>query len=354
MQLRYSSAGVIAVALAGLLPLQLYAHSDFESQGPASSTVQTSSQSVTLVRSPATVGGPLAKGIADIQAIISRDRRLAQALNDSVMEHLQNMGEIIYGAYGQKEDPAVHLIELKQAYDGVHSAVVNGVTGQVWQALGQLGQALLDCASDSTCLPAPNYQVGQDLLKGMNVLQQIGWESARLETTLSELNAYNAEIATDTGIEQTLEQKNVEIQARQDPNSTNSDSDTTPLATDDPVLPIIPAGTNLSALDDALLMLRWMDLGNRAFANKDEEDRFYARFPALQRFKTIAETYAPITEVEAFIARCGSISTSPSTSSGDRPGSPPQSVSMAQQIAGVGAYFGSVNKRAGCPNNPPK
>lgn len=283
--------GVVATVLVCELFLPLKANPSFQRRASLTPEVQTSNQAATFVQ-PRTQSdaGPLARGIADIRARIDRNKQLADGLRDAVTEHVLSIGEFIYGAYGQKEDPGRRLVELKKAYDDVRTDVKNGLTGQVWQAVGQLGQALLDCASDSECLPAPQYQVGQNVLKGIDVLQQIGWESARLKTTLSELHSYEDAILRDTNIEQSLEQKNTDL--------------TLPL-TDDPVLPTIPPGVDLSALDDAVLMNRWLDLGNRAFASKSDEDKFYEKFPTLGQFRAIAETRAPITEVEAFMAARG-------------------------------------------------
>jgi len=227
---------------------------------------------------------PLAKGIADVQAQIAKETELANGLRDAVSEHAINFGKILYGAYGQEGDPAKELIKLREAYESVHSAVENGVTGQVWPAVGQLGQALLDYGSELN--PTVN---------NINAFQQMGWEAGRLKITLSELNGYTAQITRDTEILQSLESKSADIAARRSPDNTNV---TSLPPTADSILPVIPAKVDLSALDDALLMDRWLDVGNRAFKDQSEEDHFYSRFPAFKKFQKVAETQSPRADVE--------------------------------------------------------
>src|SRR5215475_3762377 len=68
---------------------------------------------------------PLGRGIADIQARIQRNKQLTDELQEAVAGHVQSIGELIYAAYGQNQDPGRLLIELKKAYDDVHNAVQN-------------------------------------------------------------------------------------------------------------------------------------------------------------------------------------------------------------------------------------
>jgi hypothetical protein len=230
---------------------------------------------------------PLSRGIADIQSRIQADKRLASSLEEAVQDHVAKFGEILYSTYGQEGDPAVKLLKLKEAYDSVHSAVENGVTGQVWPAVGQLGQAVLDFWSEAN--PSVN---------NINAFQQMTLEGLRLRTTLSELNGYREQIARDTDILQTLEQKSADEAAQQDNERADSGSDVTAPLTMDLVPPTLPPGVDLKALDDALLLERWLDLGNRAFKNQNEESAFYQKFPNLQKFQKIADTRSPRTEVE--------------------------------------------------------
>ena len=152
---------------------------------------------------------PLAKGIGDVQARIEQSTKQIDGLKEAFQEHLNKFGEIIYSVYGQEGDPAKKLLDLKVAYDGVHDAVINGVTGRIAPAVGQLGQALLDCGSDPTCFgPHAVY------IKNINALQQVLWEGARLKETLTEWNNYKAQVAKDTDILRDLEKKNTELIAR--------------------------------------------------------------------------------------------------------------------------------------------
>jgi hypothetical protein len=231
---------------------------------------------------------PLARGIADIQSRIQADKRLASSLEEAVQDHVAKFGEILYGTYGQEGDPAVKLLNLKEAYDSVHSVVENGITGQVWPAVGQLGQAVLDFWSEAS--PSVN---------NINAFQQMTLEGLRLRTTLSELNGYREQISRDTNILQTLEQKSADMAAQQDTERADSGSDVTAQLTTDLVPPTFPPDVDLKALDDAILLGRWLDLGNRAFKNQTDESEFYQKFPNLQQFRTIAEIRSPRTEVEA-------------------------------------------------------
>jgi len=255
-------------------------------------------QSVTLVQPPSksqAKSRPLAKGIADVQARIAKNNELANSLQDAVREHAIKIGEILYSSYGQKKSPATKLIKLKEAYESVHGAVENGVTGQVWPAVGQFGQALLDFGSDPTFKWLSPQ--GQSAVNNINAFQQIGWEVARLKTTQSELDGYNTQIDTDTKILQSLQSESSDIAARQNSDSTDTNPGISLPPTVDPVLPVTPPG-DFSALDDAILINKWLDLGNRAFTDQSQEDSFYSEFPAYKQFKNIAETRSPLTEVE--------------------------------------------------------
>lgn len=244
---------------------------------------------------PKSKSRPLARGISDVQARIAKEQEEADHLQNAVSEHVLNIGKILYSTYGQEGDPAKKLIDLKNAYESVHSAVENGVTGQVWPAVGQFGQALLDFGSDPTFKwLSPQWR---SAVNNINAFQQIGWEAARLKTTQSQLDGYQAQINTDNAIRQSLESESDKIAARQDSDNTDSTPETAPASTTDPILPVTPSG-DFSALDDAILINKWLDLGNRAFTDQSQEDTFYSEFPAYMRFKNIAETQSPITDVE--------------------------------------------------------
>jgi hypothetical protein len=186
---------------------------------------------------------PLAKGIADVQERIKNNTKLIDDMNATVQEHLLRFGEIIYTVYGQENDPAKKLLDLKAAYDAVHSAVVNGVTGQVNAAIGQLGQVLLDCGSDPGCLGPYATSV-----KNINALQQALWEGARLKETLNELTDLQAEVAQDTKILQNLIQKSADMSARQSDGGAVDPSDSDEPSIHPPVPVTLPDNPTLDRL----------------------------------------------------------------------------------------------------------
>ena len=55
---------------------------------------------------------------------------------------------------------------------------------------------------------------------------------------------------------------------------------------------------SVSELDNAVLLCKWLDIGNRAFSNEPEESAFYQRFPALDQCRAIAEYRSPAFEVK--------------------------------------------------------
>jgi hypothetical protein len=72
-----------------------------------------------------------------------------------------------------------------------------------------------------------------------------------------------------------------------------------------PVTPLLqpppppePRRTDYSELDDAVLVNRWRDLGNRAFSNKAEEDAFYRRHPEYLKYRKTAELRSPADDVD--------------------------------------------------------
>lgn len=81
--------------------------------------------------------------------------------------------------------------------------------------------------------------------------------------------------------------------------------------TDTPVPPYRPPPpppppsrpTDFSALDDANLVNRWRDLGNRAFSNKAAEDAFYQRHPEYLKYRKFAELRSPADDVDSDLAR---------------------------------------------------
>jgi hypothetical protein len=286
---------------------------------------------------------PLDRGIKDVETIIERDRQLKEALQEAVKEHVQNLGEIIYESYGQDRDPAVRLIHLKNAYEAVHSATLNGVTGQVWPAIGQLGQALLDYWSEAN-----------PTVKNINAFQQLVLEAARLKTIVSELSGYDEAIKRNSGILNYLENRSAEIANARGQSNSESKTDVASSALDDPVLPVIPSGSDLSALDDAISLERWFDLGNRAFQDKSAEDSFYKRFPVLQRFRTVAETYSPRTEVDRFTAVCGTGDVKILDSGAEASGASSTAPSFGSVVNGVVQYLQQYQKNGFCPENKPR
>jgi hypothetical protein len=194
---------------------------------------------------------PLAPGIADVQARIATNTKLMDGLSEAVQDHISKFGEILYTVYGQQGDPAKKLLDLKQAYDAVHSAVVNGVTGQVGPAVGQLGQALLDFGSDPTFKWLGPYARS---VKNINALQQVLLEGAQLKQTLTELNDYKAQVTRDTNILRDLQKKSSEIAARSKGGSTVTTKQPLivngPLPATRPSRPVTatPTGTDPSAL----------------------------------------------------------------------------------------------------------
>jgi hypothetical protein len=54
----------------------------------------------------------------------------------------------------------------------------------------------------------------------------------------------------------------------------------------------------VSELENAVLLCKWLDIGNRAFSNEAEEGAFYQRFPALDQCRAIAEYRSPAFEVK--------------------------------------------------------
>jgi len=240
----------------------------------------------------------LAKGIADLKARIAVEDKLAAELDNAVLGHFERMGEIIGS---ENKGTLGLLIKLKDAWKGVGTAWKNGSEGQVWPACGQLGQAVLNCLSKPVCagtIMPPAAEFSEEFIQPVNLVQQFTWEGLRTLTTMSERNGYRVQAEKDRGILQNLEQKSAEIDARPGPDRKDPNTDVTLPTADDTVLPITPPDANMSVWNDAVLIARWLDLGNRAFADKNEQDSFYRKFPAYQQFRMVAETHSPRTEVE--------------------------------------------------------
>jgi hypothetical protein len=238
---------------------------------------------------------PLARGIADVQARIERNEKILNGLRVAVLGHFEQLGEILYEAYGNEKSPAHKILKIKDALKDVRDAYENGKTGQVDEAFGQLGQALLDFGSDPTFRWLSPYQKS---ISALNTGQQLTFETARLWTTLEEIKAYDEQVNRDTEISHSLEEKSAEIEARHTQDSGDSSPDVTLPTPDDSVVLTTPSRPDPSTLDDAILIARWLDLGNRAFKDKVEEENFYKKFPAYQKFRVVAETHSPRTEVE--------------------------------------------------------
>ena len=60
-----------------------------------------------------------------------------------------------------------------------------------------------------------------------------------------------------------------------------------------PASPVESRRTDYSELDDAVLVNRWLDLGNPGFSNKAEEDAFYRRHPEYLKYRKIADAGPP-------------------------------------------------------------
>src|SRR4029077_7683409 len=228
-------------------------------------TIQFSAQAtfVSLAspqQSQPTRSKPLARGIRDVKARIAQNQQIAGELKEAMTEHLQKMGEMIYSTYGQEKDPGRLVMELNKALDDTLNAVKNGKTGQVWPAVGQLGQALMDCASDMTCAATrmpPLAEYVQDS-KPLNLMQQEFWEFGRLGTTIMDYGGYEDIIGRDTQILQNLEAEDACINTRNALEAGSSSSELGSDTLDEPVMPVRPYGVDLSSLDDAMLIARWL------------------------------------------------------------------------------------------------
>ena len=55
---------------------------------------------------------------------------------------------------------------------------------------------------------------------------------------------------------------------------------------------------SVSELDNAVLLCKWLDIGNRAFSTEPEKSAFYQRFPALDQCRAVAEYRSPAFEVQ--------------------------------------------------------
>lgn len=53
-----------------------------------------------------------------------------------------------------------------------------------------------------------------------------------------------------------------------------------------------------ATLDDAVLLDRWLNLGNRAFDNQQQADGFFQQHPSLTKYRDVADDHAPISEIE--------------------------------------------------------
>jgi hypothetical protein len=221
----------------------------------------------------------LGRGIQSVQSNIAVNQKRANDLRNDISSSLIRIGGIVYTSYGQKKDPGRLVLSLKESIDNAVDALRAGNTRQGLELVGKVGQITLDLWSEENTA-----------VNTVNAIQQILWELGNLRKTTSELSNCEQRIATDTQILSKLEAKNTDLQSRIDSqvSKTNpvNQNDTRPTQ-----------AVDLSALDDAVTLNRWLDLGNRAFANKTEEDAFYRRFPDLLKYRTIAETYSPRTEV---------------------------------------------------------
>src|SRR5215217_5424983 len=223
---------------------------------------------------------PYDRGISDVKTRISRSEEFRRVHDQQLQKHLQNFGEIIYGIYGQEGDPAKVLIQLKQSYEAVLDALKNGVTGQVWPAVGQLGQAILDYWSDR-----------DQRVKGINAFQQLLLESASLKQTLTERDRYRQQIARDTLILQQLEAKQRNVLSQGPTPKTLNDRPSSPK------VEFENAQVDLSALDNAILLGQWLSVGDRAFEGSQQKELFYKRFVELRQFEEIARFRSPQAEV---------------------------------------------------------
>jgi hypothetical protein len=216
---------------------------------------------------------PLGRGIQDVTDRIAQNKRQVGQLDNDVQGRVLQIGKIIYTAYGQTGDPGRVLLDLKETTEQVIQTIEAARTGRGNAA--EVAQLILDDWSDLN-----------RWVKAINVGQKVTiGELAPLVNTLMLRDQYQKEIATDTQILGNLQAESASLGAR----------NTTPAP-----VQIQPQTRkfDFSALDDAVLLSRWLDMGNRAFSDPREEDAFYKRYPALERFRSVAETMSPRTDVE--------------------------------------------------------
>jgi hypothetical protein len=241
--------------------------------------------SVGLSVSPAAeaaVDGPLARGIENLKNIQQKRRTQIEELDDEAEERVASVVEIVYDGYGHERDPGRQLIELKGTLEETVALIRAGRMGEVAEALGHASQLALDVWSDKD--PRVNH---------LNVGQQIAWELAEAAQILRERAAREREITRDDQILQWLEAKNAALKSR-DQNKTPKP----PKEGRDKPVPPPRGGVNPAVLDEAERLQRWLDLGNRSFDNKAQENQFYRDYPMLNPLRDIADTRSPADEAD--------------------------------------------------------
>jgi hypothetical protein len=226
--------------------------------------------------------GPLDRGIENLRNIQQKRRTQIDELKEEAGERVVSIAEVIYEAYGQQRDPGRLLVELKNVVDEAVEGIRAGRMGDVPDALGRASQLALDLWSER------NPQI-----EALNVGQQIAWELAEAGQILRERTAREGEVTRDDQILRWLEAKNEALKSR-DQNRTPKP----PTRGADNTEPPPRGGVNPAVLDEAERLQRWLDLGNRSFDNRTQENNFYRDYPMLKPLRDIAQTRSPADEAE--------------------------------------------------------
>ena len=231
-------------------------------------------------------GGQLGKGIQDVNARIAQNEQHINQLENAVTGYVLKIGKIIYTAYGQKGDPGRALLDLQDKIEQDLETIAAARSGQ--PNTDRIAQLILDEWSELN-----------PVVKNINASQQLLGQLAPLVEALWERNNYQQQIATDTQILGRLEAENANL---------GQQSSNSPSAPPPPAPTVIEMRTqaiafDFSALDDSVLVSRWLDMGNRAFANRQEEDGFYRKHPEFSKYRQIADYRSPESEVEQDLAK---------------------------------------------------
>jgi hypothetical protein len=236
--------------------------------------------STTFVTAAETTG-PLDRGIQNLKEIQQKRRAQVDQLKEEAAEHVASIAEAVYEAYGQPRDPGRVLVELKNLLNETAEGIRAGRMGEATEALGHASQLALDLWSEKN----PNVQA-------INVGQQIAWELAEAGQILRERSARESELSRDDQVLGWLETKNEALKNRassqqQKPPKPPNGGGTTASSQTDP---------SDAALDESERLQRWLDVGNRSFDSRQQEDQFYRDYPMLKPLRTVAETRSPADE----------------------------------------------------------